>query len=232
MDKRSVIALVLIFIVIIGGGILRPKTPPVATDTTTVPTRVDSAPRAPAATTPATRDTVSSRPAIGPATSTQAVTVARAETTTVGAKGRELRFVSPGASLSGVTLTDYPDLKRRNGPIALAPTNGPLLRYRIVNGADTIHLDRLAFTRTQSAQGVEFVSANPAVRIAYDADSVNYLTHATVTMAGAAPGAKLLIDLATDLASGEADEPEDLRNLAYGYRPANTEVQSVNLSNL
>jgi YidC/Oxa1 family membrane protein insertase len=231
MDKRSLIALALIFVVIIGGGILRPKTPPPAvTDSTTLATRVDSGPRAPAA--PATRDTTRSRPVIGPAVPTPAVAVAQVETTTVGATGRQLRFVSPGASLSGVSLTDYPDLKRRNGPIALAPTHGPLLRYRIVNGADTIHLDRLAFARTQTAQGVEFVSANPAVRVAYAADTANYLTHATVTMAGAAPGAKLLIDLATDLASGEADEPEDLRNLAYGYRRANTEVQSVNLSNL
>jgi YidC/Oxa1 family membrane protein insertase len=76
------------------------------------------------------------------------------------------------------------------------------------------------------------VSANPVIRVRYDADSANYMTHASVSMTGASPDARLLIDLAPDLTSGEADEAEDVRNLAYSYRPSQSDVESIHLVKL
>ena len=240
MDKRSLLALLLIAVVIIGGNLLVPRKEPAVVDTTLVTppaqAAADSAARASApATTAAAPSSVQQQPTVtaAPASVTGAQPAARPETTMVANSGREIYFVSQGAAPSHITLTDYRDLKRRSGTLSLVPASGgALLRYRIVNGADTIRLDALSFTKTTTPHGIEFVSASPAVRVSYDVDSAKYLTHARVTVDGAAPGAKLLIDLAPDLASGEADEAEDLRHLAYGFRRASADVQSVTLAKL
>jgi YidC/Oxa1 family membrane protein insertase len=242
MDKRSLTALLLIAIVIVGGNMLVPRKQPAVVDSAQAPvpssSPVDSAPAAvapPATTRPELNP---QRPAAGAVVPGAAASVTGpADTTMIAATGREMFFVSPGAVPARITLTEYPDLKQRAGQLSLHPTTGdPLLRYRIVNGADTIHLDRIAFAKTQTQHGVEFVAtdiaAAPQIRISYDLDSANYLTHAQVTVANAAPSAKLLIDLAPDLQSGEADETEDLRHLAYGFRPAQNNVQSVMLAKL
>jgi YidC/Oxa1 family membrane protein insertase len=238
MDKRSVLAIFLILVVIVAGTMIQQRiNPPIvdtltadsaarvaaAPNTTTVAPRRDSAAKSVAA--PA-----SVGPAMAPAQTNAPAT--RAETTHVDVRGRQLHFVSPGASLASVTLTDYPDLKHRNGPLTLRPDIGDLIRYRIVNGADTIHLDRLTFTRSQTPHGVEFTSAMPAVRVRYDADTANYITHATISLANAAPGARLLVDLAPNLASGEANEVEDTRALAYGFRPKGNDVESETIAKL
>src|SRR5688572_3551852 len=168
MDKRSVYALLLIFAVIVGGNLIsnalwpKPKVAPADTIAVANPATVTAAqPRdSVSGIGPATtqRDSTAPRQATGAAP----LATVRPETTTVAGTGREIRFVTPGAVPAGITLTEYPDLKRKDGMLALQPTNGQLLRYRIVNGADTIHLDRVAFTRTQTARGIEFVSAAPA----------------------------------------------------------------------
>ena len=238
MDKRSVLAIFLILVVIVAGTMIQQRMypppvvdsvavdtasrGPVPANTTAAPTRPDSVTKTAAA--PAT---------VGPVvTPAPAVPTVRAETTQVDARGRQLHFVSPGADLASVTLTEYRDLKHRNGPLTLRPDVGALIRYRIVNGADTIHLDRLSFTRTQTPQGVEFTSTSPAIRVRYDADSVNFLTHATISLANPAPGARLLVDLAPNLASGEANEAEDTRSLAYGFRPKGNDVESETIAKL
>ena len=234
MDKRSVLALFLILAVIIAGWIIQPLVNPPVTDSVVVDSSATVA-APPPATTPR-RDSVSPAPTINAATATATTSaappMARAETTVVRAQGREMSFVTPGASLASVTLPDYRDLKRRTGPLSLRSDDGALIRYRIVNGADTVHFDRLPFTRTQTERSVEFVSASLAIRVRYEVDSINYLTRTTVSMAGAAPGARLLVDLAPDLSSGEANEEEDVRSLAYGFRPRNGDVESELLARL
>jgi len=240
MDRRSLIALLLIFVVIVGGTMLRDviwPAPPASADSLAI----DSTRRVVAATDTAKRAAPSIAPrdsstprAAAPTVSAAATTPApvRSETATVTGTGRQLHFVSPGAAPASVTLTDYRDLKRKTGLVSLRPEQGALLEYRIVNGADTIHLDRVVFTRSETPHGVEFVSATPALRVRYDVDSANYLTHVSVALAGAAPNAHLLIDLAPDLTSGEANEAEDVRSLAYGFRPSKNDVESVHIPKL
>ncbi len=234
MDKRSLIALALIALVIVGGTMIQQRlSPPLPA---TADTSVSSAPL-PAQ--PA-RDTtplsaMPARPTLSAASSAPrtALDVAvRPETVSVSGTGRIARFVTPGAAPATVTLPDYKDLKRRNGPLAIMPEHGQLLRYRVVNGADTINLDNVSFTAKRSGTNTEFVSTSPNIRVTYDLSPDHYLTHATVTLAAAAPGAKLLIDLASDLRSGEADTTEDLRHLAYGFKSVRGDVQSIVLQKL
>jgi YidC/Oxa1 family membrane protein insertase len=237
MDKRSVLALFLILVVIVAGTMIQARMSPRVADSTLADTTHVDTTRAPAtaASTPPAATKPDSTKAAAPSLTAAAPAAAPTvpvETTTVQSKGREMHFVSAGATLASVTLPDYKDLKRRAGSLTLEPNQGTLLRYRILNGADTIRLDRLAFTKNATPRGVEYVSASPAVTVRYDVDSANYLTHATVSLAGAAPGARLLIDLAPDLASGEANEKEDLRALAYAYRPKDNDVESKALARL
>ena len=234
MDKRSLIALVLIALVIVGGTMIQQRLspPPIAADSVTLsptlPAR-DSAPvTAASATQAATPPTISAATA-PPATIPAAV---HPETVSVSVAGRIAHFVTPGAAPATVTLPDYKDLKRRNGPLSIAPEHGQLLRYRIANGADTINLDNVAFTAKTTGNTTEFASASPDIHVKYDLSPDHYLTHTTLSLGGAVPGANLLIDLAPDLRSGEADTTEDLRHLAYGFKSVKGDVQSIVLQKL
>jgi YidC/Oxa1 family membrane protein insertase len=241
MDKRSLVALLLIAIVIVGGNMLVPRAPvpAIVVDSTAVRGTAPSASTSdsstsanPAATRPDTnprRPAVTTRPTTTAAPPPPVTPTIRAETATVVSDGRVARFVTPGAVPASVTLPDYQDLRRRTGPLSIEPTTGPLLRYRIISGADTIRLDDLAFTKIQSGTRTEFVSRTPEVRIVYEMVPEHFITHARVTLAGAAPGAQLLFDLAPDLRSGEADEAEDLRNLAYVFKrvPGDAESKTI-----
>lgn len=241
MDKRSLVALVLIALVIVGGQLLMPRSPaPVlAIDTSAPssavqPTSSGSADTSARVAAPPSRPpTVSAAPATSAAVaSAQATPAVRPETAVVSAPGRIARFVTPGAVPASVTLPEYPDLRLRSGALSITPLDGPLMRFRIVNDADTIRLDNLAFTKTQTASTVEFRSKSPDVRVRYEMAPENYLTHTRITLGGAAPGALLLIDLAPNLQSGEADQAEDLRHLAYGFKKALGDVESITMGKL
>lgn len=234
MDKRSLLALVLIALVIVGGQLLMPKAspPPVGADSTAVASSTTS----PSPTSPRESATVAApatRLAASAATPTPPkVTTVRPETVTVAGAGRIARFVTLGAAPANIILPDFPDLKRRNGPLSIAPTHGSLMGYRIVNGADTISLADVAFTTKQSGTTTEFSSTSPDIRVKYEVAPDHYITHATLSFGGAAPGAKLLIDLAPDLRSAEADTTEDLRHLSYGFRRLKGDVESVAIQKL
>lgn len=237
MDKRSVLALFLIFVVIVSGTMLRsimyPPAPQSAVDSTVVRADSTATSTAPAAPGPVQRDSAPrSTISVAPATTTTTTSPLRPETTSVQAAGRQLHFVTPGAIPASITLPEYRDLVRKDGPVSLRSSFGNLLGYRLVSGADTIRFDQIPFTQTSLPNGIEFVSTTPAIRVRYEADSANYLTRTTVSVPGASADARLLIDLATDLTSGEADEVEDVRNLAYSYRPSRNDVQSSTLQQL
>src|SRR5690242_8009421 len=136
MDKRSVIAIVLIFLVIIGGQLLMPRTPepsaaestkaktPTTTPTSIVPSPSPSTAQAQA---PTRAQALSAQ---APA---QAQAQARPETVTVSQPDRVARFSTLGAAPVSITLPQYDDLKRKSGKVSIAPNQGPLLRYRIVS---------------------------------------------------------------------------------------------------
>jgi YidC/Oxa1 family membrane protein insertase len=232
MDKRSIIALVLIALVIVAGPLLLPRTPDKARTTDSTGIRDSILLGDTVAAKPAAQSTGSKAAAPSVPIAVRESSGAPAETLAVNARDRAVRFVNTGAAPFDIALAGFPDLKRRSGTLSITPTRGRLVHYRIVTGADTIALDTLSFVTKQSANGVEFVSSSPDVRVAYDLTPQNYLAHATIRAANIAPGAKLLIDLAQDLRSGEADTTEDLRHLAYGYRKINGDAESVLLQKL
>jgi YidC/Oxa1 family membrane protein insertase len=225
MDKRSVLALVLIAVVIVGGGMLSARLQkPSAIDSAAAPVAMTTPDSTPRAQTAAAQPSAAQPPAIAAASSPAPI---QAETATVSTADRVARFTTLGAVPATISLTQYQDLREKRGVLTLVPNAGPLMRLRIVNGKDTIALANVPFTKTQTANRIDFTSASPAIRVSYQLDTAHYLTHASVSMDNAAPNATLLVDLARDLKTAEADTMDDIRHLAYGFRRANKDVESA-----
>src|SRR5437868_8747650 len=124
MDKRSIFALILIAVVIVGGQLLMPRTTP------SPETLADSTQRRPASHAAESAAVSTPRaPAVAPRAPNAAVI--RAETVSVVGANRVIQFATNGAGPLSVSLPEYPDLKRRDGALRIVANRGPLLRYRI-----------------------------------------------------------------------------------------------------
>jgi YidC/Oxa1 family membrane protein insertase len=234
MDKRTLLALVLMAIVIVVTPMLFSsgrRATATRADSTAVATAASDSATKPALQT--TRPTVESTP---PATQ-RAVTPAPAQTlaadsAVLATPRAKYTIVTPGAVPSAVHINGYADLRPgRRDSMILAQHVGPLLRYRLVLGADTIDLSRVGFTVQSSGSTVTLTSTSPPVSITYQAAN-GFRTSVHGQVANAPPGSTLLIDLPRDLRSAEADTLDDMRHLAYGYKLPRRDVVSVPFAKL
>ena len=240
MDKRTFLALLLTALVIVVTPLVfqRQRTP---APTTTSDTAAQAAQGATSAARPVAGATTNPNatqkapPVVeAPSPASQPRTVA--ETTTVRDETARYVMSSAGAEPLAVTLDDtaYKSLRpgERNRGLTIAAPRGPLLRYRLVIGADTIALDTVAFTKQQTGNTVTFVSSGARpIRIAYELAPRGYLVHVRGTVGGATAG-QLLVTLPNGLRSAEADTLDDVRHLAFGYKPLHDDVQSVSFDKL
>ena len=238
MDKRTLLALVLMALVIVVTPRLftSKRVAPTATDSTTTVADAKrdsvsgaaaaSAAQPPAATTP-------TAPAIEPAPARHLDTTAR-ETVTLTTPRAEYALVNPGAVPKSVEIGSYKDLRPGHPSsvpnVVIADGSGPLLGYRIARGADTIRLDTVRFTATKQGSTVTF--ASPAITLSYEPTSDGYRTTVKGTVTGAGPGSALLVDLPTTIRSVEADTSDDMRHLAFGYKIPLRDVASVPFAKL
>src|SRR5436305_4516502 len=202
MDKRTVLALLLSALVIvmtpiIFRGIGGRRGAPVATtgaDTTQTAAPVATTTPQPAATTP------SAPSAVGAPTVSAAPTGTRraVNTDTVGVAFGKTRFVFgvAGAAPQEIVLNAYPNLgtnrvTQPKASLTVSPPGGaapksPLLRYRLVQGTDTVAFDTLVFRAQQSANGVTFTSGGaPAISVRYVFANDGYLAHVSGEIATA-----------------------------------------------
>lgn len=234
MDRRTLLALALMAVVIAVTPLLFPSSrrqAPVTADSVAAIARADSLTSA----TPAP-------PAPNPTVTTPAVAAAAAavsaaprpltpESTVVAGKESRLILGNPGAAPVAVRIDDFESLRpgRRDSSLTLQPTRGPLLRFRLARGADTVALDTVAFNVT-TADGTTTFSS-PFVTLSYRPVD-GYRTEIRGTVPNAQPGTSLLIDLPNDFRSSEADTLDDQRHLAYGYRIAPRDPESIGFSKL
>jgi YidC/Oxa1 family membrane protein insertase len=247
MDRRTILALVLMALVIVITPILFPsarraaKAGDSATTTSTRSDTLAAAAASPAAgttatTAPAPRDTAR---ALAPTTTAvQAAPTAprapvAAESIAVRTPRQRIVFTSVGAAPASVALTDYPNLRPGHGDssMMIAPVHGPLLRYRLALGADTIALDTIPFAVSTSGATTTFTSTDPAITLSYTTTG-SLRTEVRGTVPNATPGAALFIDLPNDFRSNEADTLDDQRYFAYGYRVTPRDPESVQFSKL
>jgi len=239
MDKRTLLALVLMALVIVITPRLFSSKRQAATatdsssvipgakrDTVAVKSAVSASPTI-------TADTGSRRPAVQVPAAAPRDTAPR-ESVTLATPRAEYSLVNPGAVPTSVHVDSYKDLRPghpANAPsVTISDGMGPLLGYRVARGADTIQLDTVRFTVSKQGSAVTFTS--PIVTLTYEATKDGYRTAVKGTVVGAGPGGALLIDLPTTIRSVEADTTDDMRHLAFGYKIPLRDVTSVPFAKL
>lgn len=195
------------------------------------PTSADSTAVAAAAATPtpsptAAQPSATAQPTISAAPSAAAPTAAPqaarvpAESIVVATPRTVMTLENVGAAPVAVTVSGYKNLRpgRKDTTLVVAQTRGPLLRYRLAVGADTVALDTIAFAVAKNGATTTFTSTAPALTLSYTTTADGYRTAVRGSLANAPANATLLIDLPSDLRSSEADTLDDQRHLAYGYK--------------
>jgi YidC/Oxa1 family membrane protein insertase len=237
MDKRFFLALLLTGAVVLATPILFPRQAPPAGVTTTPATATPAAGSTPAASgsaiapgTPTGAPTGSPNPAtigasVAPAGAALPAPVVP-ETLSLANELTTFAFSSMGAGFLSADLPRFAQLGGREGTVRLAHNGEPMLRFRILAGADTLALERVPFTATRdttaAGERLQFDATLGAatVRVAYTLAPENYLTQVEVRTTGLPQPAFLLTELPTGFTSQEADTTEDARHLAYAFKPA------------
>jgi len=232
MDKRTLLALVLMAVVIVGTPMLFSsgrRSTPVLVDSTAIaaPTGASATP-----TTPRASTVESVTPTTAQSTAAVSGSTLPADSAILSTSRAKYTIVSPGAVPSAVHIKGYSDLRPgRRDSMVLAQHVGPLLHYRLAMGADTIDLSRVGFAIQASGSSVTLTSPSPPLTITYKAAD-GFRTSVQGQVANAPAGATLLIDLPRDLRSAEADTLDDMRHLAYGYKLPRRDVVSVPFAKL
>ena len=222
MDRRTVLALVLVAaVILLTPKLFAPPRAPLPTDSTAL---VDSAPRP-------TMDTAATPATVAPVAVASRDTVVRipAETLHVADSNSSLAFANTGGALQSVELKQYKSLAPGDGPVVLEGRGQPLLSFRGIVGRDTIAFDTARFrvTRNQSSGSTsqiafEGVVGSDTLALNYAIDPDSFLVHIDGQVRGPlAQQGFILMDYAPTLGSYEADSIDDQRHLGFAYEVAN-----------
>lgn len=223
MDRRTVLALVLVAAVILLTPKLFPPPPRVTpppvsgtpADTVTPPPPIAAPP------------TISATPA--PATQRDTVTVRiPAETLLVADTTSSFSFVSTGGALERVELHGYRALSGDSGSVLLDGGGVPLLRFSGIVGRDTIAFDTATFrvTRRETSApvasiGFEGVVGSDTLLLEYSVQPDSFLARVDARVRGPlAANGFVLMHYGPTLRSYEADSIDDQRNLGFAYEVA------------
>jgi YidC/Oxa1 family membrane protein insertase len=220
MDRRTVLALVLVAAVILLTPRLFPPAPlvPPLTDTSTA---VDSQ-RLPADT---AQRAVTAAPAPVAQRDTSMVRIP-AETLFVADTNAAFEFLSIGGALQQVEMRQYRALGGREGLVRLEGGVVPLLRFSGIVGRDTIPFDTTPFRVVRrelsgptSYLSFEGVVATDTLELNYAIKPDSFLVSIDARVRGPlASNGFILMSYAPTLASYEADSIDDQRNLGFAYQ--------------
>ena len=235
MEKRTVLALALVALVII----LTPKLFPGNRALLPVVTADSSTTQLP---TGLVKDT----PSIAPATAvTNALekplttAISTEEKLVLGDSVARFGFSNIGAVLEQVSLAGFRDLSKKNGStLELSAGLTPVLSYRLVTSKDTISLSDIAFAVTREDDRT--VSYHAVVReaqivIRYSTSPDSFLTRVSGTISRSDSLGEqrfLLIDLPETLRSFEADTVDDQKHLAFAYSSKTDGAKSLPFGSL
>lgn len=252
MDKRTVLALALVAIVIIVTPKLFPVPTPVPApspvmaprdslqgDTGSLASERVTLPGDPVtAAVPRQDSGVPVKPAEGVA-SEEGPPV---ETTTIRSEQAEFQFTSQGAAPHSVVLPGYAALDGSDQRVVLTAIDQPLINYRLIGVSDTAVFNRGAFALEQS-NAVEgrteltyrgTVGGYP-VQIRYHVVADSFVAHVEGSIGANASGVApsfLLIDLPKTLRSFEADSIEDQNHFAYAIKPILRNAEGIGFGSL
>jgi YidC/Oxa1 family membrane protein insertase len=254
MDKRTVLALALVAIVIIVTPKLFPTSGPVGgarADSTRVGAgdstggaRGDSAaavPGAPVSTNRLGTDTTSATAAATPAGAMPSGAV-QAESTVVTGGQAQMIFSNMGASPMRVVLPGYRALDKVNETVKISSGTQPLVSYRVLGASDTLVLASVPFSleRSTTARGESVLTyrgtANGRqLQITYTIVPDSFLARVRGTIgddASGNPARFVLIDMPATFQSFEADSVDDQNHFAYAAKPRTRNAEGIPFGSL
>lgn len=255
MDKRTILALALVAVVIIvtpklfptamapvpatpdsvavaappGTG-ERPATDAAAQAQAQPPAAVRPSPSDPGAVLEASADSLGSAPSVRP------------ESTVVAGSSARFVFTNMGAAPVRVDLPGYRALDKRNEIVSISSDAVPLLRYRILGAADTLALASVPFQleRSTSSTGADVLTYRSTgggrrVELTYTIVADSFVTRVEGTVGNDAagnPARFVLIDLPTTFRSFEADTADDQNHFAYAAKPRTRSAEGIPFGSL
>ncbi|HEX9564235.1 MAG TPA: YidC/Oxa1 family insertase periplasmic-domain containing protein [Gemmatimonadaceae bacterium] len=223
MDRRTVLALVLVAAVILLTPRLfqpPPRLPVIPADSGMI---AESAAVQPVPVAPAAPQSTVSAP---PSSQSEIPTRVPAETVAVSDSTATFRFTNRGAALVDVELGQFRSLGATSGPVRLGSRGAPLVRFQGIIGRDTIAFDSATFRfagreRVGRAErlGFEGVVGSDTLRVDYLVQPDSFLVRIDAQVRGRlmSSGGYMLLQFAPTLDSYEADSIDNQRNLAFVY---------------
>jgi YidC/Oxa1 family membrane protein insertase len=223
MDRRTLLALVLVALVILLTPRLFAPPPPVVTSTDSsavvdsVRPTIDTTQRAASPTPPAV--------VAKPETSIARVP---AETLHVADSTSSFTFVNQGGALQQVEMRQFRALGGREGVVKLEGNGAPLLTFRGIVGRDTVDFASTTFRTVQRGMSgttsqitYEGVVASDTLVLDYSIKPDSFLVRVDARVRGPlAQSGFVLMNYAPTLASYEADSVDNQRSLSFAYEVA------------
>jgi YidC/Oxa1 family membrane protein insertase len=231
MEKRTILALVLVALVIVITPRLFPGSRSIVPDTLPDTTTVSD----PRSATTAPSNTAPTAPPLTNGSAQTTAVEATIESKSVEDSTSRFNFNNAGATLTSVELRKYRDLSRKNGQaVQIAAGATPLLSYKLVTNRDTLDLRKLTFASSPQ-DGSRVLTYRTLIRgsditIRYDVRPESLLAHVsgTITSSDSLGGVRaLLVELPQTLRSYEADTADDQRHLAFAYRTKAGDARSL-----
>jgi YidC/Oxa1 family membrane protein insertase len=233
MERRFVLAITLMIAVLVVPSFFVKRPPPRR------PTADSSAIQPTGAPAPLSTPTAGP-PGIAPtrsAAATPAATIpASADTVSLGLHAASYRFNAVGATLDQAVFGDYKDYSsgQRGNPARLVRPGDRMLARRLVVGNDTLRMDDVAFAQRKDADVITMVGQagglTESVRVT-PVEGRQYLLDVSGEITGLeGRGALLILGLGTGFAQMEADSNDNYHNYAVAVRrtrPENTNFRSV-----
>lgn len=250
MDKRTVLALVLVALVVI----LTPKLFPTSTPHSTpgATQRADSIAEARADISGARdlvviEDTITSGavmkvPPAAVVTETVNVNIVRAESTVVSADSAQYVFSNIGAVPVEVKLPGFRALDKVHESVSVSAGAQSLIGYRVLGVSDTISLAKVAFEveRSSTTTGATVLAyrgraGGRSIELKYTIVTDSFVSRVEGVigndMAGK-PARYVLIDLPTTFRSFEADSADDQNHFAFAMKPRTRNAEGIPFQSL
>jgi YidC/Oxa1 family membrane protein insertase len=223
MDRRTVLALVLVAAVIL----LTPRffaPPPGVQPVVDTITLADSTPRSVETQPPA----VTAAPVPATQRDTMATIRVPAETLLVADTNAAFTFINTGGALQQVELKQYRALDGTPGTVRLESGGAPLIRFSGIVGRDTIRFDTVAFrvarrelSGTTSLISFEGIAGSDTLLLEYAVQPDSFLARVDARVRGPlASNGFVLMQYGPTLSSYEADSVDNQRNLSFAYQVA------------
>lgn len=161
----------------------------------------------------------------------------RPESTSVSSASAAFVFSNMGAAPVDVDLPGFRALDKVHSHVTISAGAAPLISYRVLGATDTLHLADVAFQVEQStlANGAHLViyrgtGHGRPIELRYTVRPDSFLAHVEGSIgndAAGSPARFVLIDLPPTFRSFEADTTDDRNHFAYAAKPRTRNAEGI-----